>query len=334
MDRLQRSIPVRVPLALLAVAALWLSAPAAPARAAAVPEPDADAPVILAPPAVQDDRQVRVEVRILEWKLSNAVDVDFAVMFNGVEGSVLESADLTLPGTGRMSSAARLFLSGLDTGSGSFEAVIETLERAGEIEVLTQTDLILPVQPKTPGEEYAAFDGKITSESRIPFETVKAFGGVRLASTTEYKNTGVEFQCSALEILYDEFVRLAIKAGVSDLNDFISIGTNFDEEKKVNEPLLVPVTDDREMMNQVLVRDGSIIIAGLVKATREVKRRQGIPFLSELPILRWLLSSHSIETETSELVFLVRTEILETSLAAEPIRWKRPSTMVGPEGDV
>lgn len=258
-------------------------------------------------------RQARVEIRILEWDLTNSTDFDFAVLFSAnAGGAIVDAVDLTLPARVPLSSAARLFLSGLDTGHGSFEGVIEALETVGRIDVLSQTAVIIPIQPKPAGQEWAAFDGRVSSESRIPFETVKAFGGVQLATTTEYKNTGVAFQCNALDVRYDRFVQLALKATVTDLNNFISVGTTFDAARESNEPLLVPVTDNREISSQILVRDGSIVIAGLLKSSREIQRRRGIPWLSELPFLRSLLSNLQRETQVKELVFLVRTELLDS----------------------
>jgi type II secretory pathway component GspD/PulD (secretin) len=258
-------------------------------------------------------RQARVEIRILEWNLQNSTDYDFAVLFTGdTPGGIVEAVDLTLPSRIPLSAGARMFLSGLDTGHGSFDAVIEALSTVGRIDILSQTAVIIPIAEKPVGEEWVAFDGRVSSESRIPFETVKAFGGVRLATTTEYKNTGVLFQCNALGIRYDQFVQLAIHASVKDLNNFISVGTTFDEAKSSNEPLLVPVTDNREISNQILVRDGSIVIAGLLKSTQEVERRRGVPWFSELPLLRRVLSSVSRDQQTRELVFLVRTELLDS----------------------
>lgn len=274
----------------------------------------------LAAPAPADEvapadsvRQARVEIRILEWDLTNTTDFDFAVLFSGnTAGGIVDAVDLTLPSRVPLSSAARLFLSGLDTGHGSFEGVIEALETVGSIEILSQTAVIIPIQAKAAGQEWAAFDGRVSSESRIPFETVKAFGGVQLATTTEYKNTGVAFHCNALDVRYDRFVQLALRATVTDLNNFISVGTTFDAAKESNEPLLVPITDNREISSQILVKDGSIVIAGLLKSSREIERRRGVPWLSELPFLRSLFSNIQRETQIKELVFLVRTELLDS----------------------
>jgi len=268
----------------------------------------------LADDATTQVRQVRVEVRVLEWKLDNSMDFDFAVLFTPFPenaGNVIDSIDLTLPPTPSLSSAARLFLTGLDTGNGSFDAVIETLETAGDIEVLTQSAVIVPVVAKDATAATAAYDGQVISSSRIPYETVKAFAGSQLASTTEYQNTGVTFQCNAMDIRYEEFVVLAINASVKNLTDFISVGVKFDPETEDNAPLLVPVTNTRTIANQVLVRDNSILIAGLLKSSKDIERRKGIPWISELPILKWFLSNVKIDSEVTELVFLVRTEILD-----------------------
>lgn len=292
---------------LLAAAAAFAMPICASAQEAAAPTP--------VPEPTPAPPQVRVEVRVLEWKLQNSKDFDFAVLFNGEGGTILQSADLTLPSSDPLGSAARIFLSGLDTGSGSIEAVIETLERVGETETLFNTAVIVTV-----GGEAAALDptilndstkageyvGRVQSGTRIPYESVQPFGGVRLASTTQYRDTGVVLACVAKSIKYDEFIQLGIAASVTDLTGFINIGLNNE-----NKPLRVPVLDTRRIENEIIVRDRSIFISGLLKTSRDIERRQGIPWVSELPVLRWLLSNYASDTETTELVFLVRPEILE-----------------------
>ncbi len=244
-------------------------------------------------------QQIRVEVRILEWQLTNAMDFDFAVLFsNQGEGGILRSADLTLPAQPPLSSAARVFLDGLDAGHGSFEAVIEALETVGSVKILSQPAVIITVGDKD--------EGKVVSGTRIPYESVRAFGGVRLATTTEYRDTGIALQTTALPSKYEGLAHLRINASVTDLSGFINIGT---DDK--GDPLRVPVINSRSMVNEVIVRDRSVFIAGLLKSTSEIERRRGVPWIAELPILRWFLNNYSRDTETTELVFLVRPEILD-----------------------
>ena len=51
-----------------------------------------------ASPGPGETPQVRVEVKVLEWQLNNALDYDFAVAYDRLSpGSVLDSAELNLP---------------------------------------------------------------------------------------------------------------------------------------------------------------------------------------------------------------------------------------------
>ncbi|MCH8333850.1 hypothetical protein IIC65_07950, partial [Candidatus Sumerlaeota bacterium] len=283
--------------------------------------------VILAPrgAAAQDTQaeeageavqQVRLEVTLLEWRLNNTMDFDFAVRFTGRPGSILGAADLTLLPSERLSAAARLFLTGLDTGHGSFDVVIEALETVGKTTVLSESEVIVPVGES---EEYSA---RVSSGTRIPFESVRPLG-VRLASTTEYQDTGITLECTIPAIKYGDLVHLDLRTSVTDSIDRISVGLNED-----GNPLLVPVVDNREMISEILVRSGSIFIAGLLKSSSEIERRQGIPFISELPFLRRLLARFSKSNEVTELVFLVRPQILP------PIGASAPQTPEEPEASL
>lgn len=305
--------PLRTAVGGFALACLLAAAPrGTPAQEKPTPTP-------AAPKEAKVVQQVRVEVRLLEWQLSNSMDFDFAVFFTGNvltdpdnSGAIVSSGDLSLPSNRLGSRAARFFLDGMDTGYGVFDAVIETLERAGEVEVLFETALIVGVEQKAglrkdgKGKDIAeGYDGRVTHGSKIPYESVKAFGGVHLATMTEYQDTGVTLECSAGQIKYGEFVELDLRMSVADLSGFINIGNDSNSQ-----PLRVPVLESREMRNKVLVRDRTVFIAGLLKSTREVERRQGIPWISEIPVLRTLLSNLARDKETTELVFLVRPEIL------------------------
>ncbi|MBI1785783.1 hypothetical protein HYR69_11620 [Candidatus Sumerlaeota bacterium] len=261
-------------------------------------------------------RQVRCEVRILEWKLNNTTDRDFAVMLQGDPGSILGSSDLTLPARDPMSEAARVFLSGLDTGSGNFQAVIETLEKAGTVKILAQPSVIMTVGASgvpNPADKSnpTAYSAQVKSNTRIPYPSANALG-TSLATITSFRDTGVTLECNAQDIKYDEFVQLQINASLTEPTGFINVNT----DAKGNE-MRVPLVDSRVIRNQVLVKNGSIFISGLLKSTREIERRQGIPWISELPGLRKILSNKKKSSEVVELVFLVRPEILDPIIAAK-----------------
>jgi len=247
-------------------------------------------------------KQVRVQVRVLEWQLNDLMDFDFAVLFNQDGGSVFRGGDLTLPSTMPLSSAARLFLDGLDAGSGAFEAVIETLQSYAKVEILSQPEVVVRVG----GES-----GRVSNTTDVPFETVTAFG-TNLAVTTNYAPTGVDLECKVPSVKYDDLIHLDLKVTVTDQVGSLIIGTD-----KNNNPMPIPIRDTREMNSQIIVADGSVLIAGLLKTSRELERGRGIPILSEIPPFRWFLKSKTRrftwDNEYTELVFLVKAEILDST---------------------
>lgn len=279
-------------------------APATPAATpAAPPPPPTPSPT---PPPI---RQVRAEMRVLEWQLSNTTDFDFAVLFKGGPQSIIDAADLTLPASAPLSRAARVFLSGMDAGSGSFDAVIETLETVGKVSTVFNTSVTMTIPtpgatPAGPGFP-AAYDATVTNSTELPYATSKSFG-VTLATVTDYRKSGVKLEASAKSIRYDQFVDLQLRSTVSDLTGYMNVAKD-----AAGTEMRVPVLDTRMIQNHVLVKDRSIFISGLMKSTRETKRSQGIPWIAELPFFRWFMSNKATDSEVVELIFLVRPEIIE-----------------------
>jgi general secretion pathway protein D len=278
---------------LLALAAARAQEPAAaPAAAPAVPV------------------QVRIEARVLEWQVTDGMDFSFAVQYAGAGGGgILQAADLTLPSDPSLDSAARIFFDGLSAGdAGSFDAVIETLQTAGEVKILSQPSIVVTagVEPMTaintpnpmPGEK-----AKLSNAMRIPYESTRAIG-YQLASITEYMNSGVTMEVSVPRV-EGPMVVLDLTTEVTELTGFINIGLN-----TLNQPVRVPTLDSRKIVNRLVAADGSVFIAGLMKTTRQYERTRGVPWLSELPVVKYFFSNRHQESSDSELVFLVKPEIM------------------------
>jgi type II secretory pathway component GspD/PulD (secretin) len=100
-------------------------------------------------------------------------------------------------------------------------------------------------------------------------------------------------------------VVLDLNTRIKDLTGFIRVGLNQREE-----PMRVPTFDTREIENRLIVPDGTVFLAGVMKTTRQIERRRGVPILSDLPLLRHLTSSRRESYEDAELVFLVKPEVL------------------------
>jgi pilus assembly protein CpaC len=311
-------------LAMLALASLADAAatpaatPKIDAKPAASPTP---IPTATPPPTPQQKAmrpQVRVEARVLEWQNTKGLDFDFAVRYqrNPGAGSVLGSSDLTLPADPTLANGAKIFLGNMNAGSGSFDAVIDTLQTAGKVRILSQPSLILTSldvpesDVNNPAKNPPEWK-KLSTGLQIPYETTRAIAN-RLASVTEYKDSGVTLEAAVLRVDRN-LVTLDIKAAVTDVSGFISIGLN-----ERNEPMSVPTIDSRTIQNRLLVPDRTMVIAALMKTTRANRRNQGIPWLSEIPVVNWFVSNRTEDYEDTELIFLLKPEIIQSEGLAEP----------------
>lgn len=330
-------------LALLMPAAIVAAQQAPPAKAAAASAPAKPAAVKPTPAPLDGPAlQVRVEARILEWQINDSLDYDFAVQYNRDPGSgnILGAADLTLPAKPSLDSAARLFLGNMDAGNGNFEAVIEMLKGAGQVRILSQPSIVLtslqvdPTKaPPPPAIPYSATSGmstvastgsgqitsvgtkaaadpawpagsaRLTNISQVPY-ALNQFVGYNVAEVTQYRDVGVSLDV-LVQCVKDNLVFLDTRVSVSDVSGFISVSCDAQ-----NNPQTVPMIDSRAIQNRLVIPDRTIFIAGLMKTTREQERRSGIPWLSELPGLRWLLSNNKKVNVDSELVFLIKPEIM------------------------
>ena len=276
--------------------------------------------------APEDPIQVRIEARVLEWQNNDSLDFDFAVWFQRDEGggSVLDYSELVFPSNQAMTSAARLFLDEMDSPYGSFEAVIETLERVGDVEVLSQPSLMLKSQQQGKGlnQDRAAsgYDSRVSTQKEIPFLTTQAIG-VHLAEVTDYREAGVTMEVSVLHV-EDGLIYMDVNTSVTDVTGFITVGRTQD-----NEESRVPTLDTRQIKNRLVVPDRQLSIAGLMKTDQQTRRRRGIPWISEIPVVNWLLSARQNTTQSNELVFLVRPEIITPYQKVEP----GPSEAARPE---
>ncbi len=261
--------------------------------------------------AQQERPQVRIEACVLEWQHSGSLDVDFAVAYQrnpGGGSNVGEGGLVTTPDQ-PLSTAARLFFDKLETSAGSFDAVIEALEGAGTVHILSRPYNVV-TSAEIPESEFGnmktdpAYTATLSNETEVPYESAKAVGQ-GLVSVTEYQKAGVSLVVSVQKVIDSHLILLTMDTNVSDVTGFVNVGLNAQ-----NEPMRVPTLDRRSIKNRIIVADGKMFIAGLMKTTQQVEERRGIPWLSELPLLKYIFSSTRTVTVDKELVFLVKANIL------------------------
>jgi type II secretory pathway component GspD/PulD (secretin) len=81
----------------------------------------------------------------------------------------------------------------------------------------------------------------------------------------------------------------------------------------------------------LIVPDRTVYIAGLMKTSRSSERNRGIPWISEIPVLNWFLTNKSRRNDETELVFLIKPEIMRPNrnLAPAPLGITSPGEAGG-----
>ena len=172
--------------------------------------------------------------------------------------------------------------------------MIEMLQTVSDVKILSQPSVVLTV---------GKGESRIENNVRIPYETSKSVG-TTLASVTEYKDSGVTMKVNVPQVS-DDLIQIDLEADITQLTGFINVGVNTQSE-----PMSVPTLDSRYIKSSLWVPDGVVFIAGLMKTTRRYDNSEGVPWLGELPILKYLFNNQSKQQDDAELVLLVKPEIL------------------------
>jgi len=298
-----------LPRLLIVLMALCLFVPVAYAKKAPRKQAPEEAPTTdtlssIVPRPPRTSSQVRVHVKVLEWTTDLSREYGFRVLYSpdSDTGSIVGDTDMTFPMSGGSDVGMRVFLDRLMTGSGSFNAVIECLEQYGDVEVLSEPNIICPVEA-SPDEKHP-YQAKITTGSRIPYEKARTVGDT-LAQVTDFRDVGVTLSVGVRKIVENQYVQLVVQVNVTNLAGYISVGTNKD-----GQPLLVPEVSSRQISNILLAENEKTLITGLLVSESKTASEKGVPIMARLPWIGPLFGSRKKSHKRQELVFLIRPEII------------------------
>lgn len=257
------------------------------------------------PRPVDPPDQVRIRARILEWTHDSTVDWGFIVNYvTQNPNHILRSGSVALPSqqtlTGR---GVEMFWKGLDqreNGALNFNGMIQALEVDGTIEVRSEPNIVVSV-PKPGGKPATA---NVQSTSHMPYEQVRAAGNA-LVEVTVFKDVATQLTVTVQEVIEGQFVKMTINTAVTDLGDYMAVGKN-----QFNEVVTAPRIETRSISSTVLVADRRAYIIGVLKTTREITHREGLPVLSEIPLLGFFFRNEQKQVVDQELLFVVEPEII------------------------
>jgi type II secretory pathway component GspD/PulD (secretin) len=139
----------------------------------------------------------------------------------------------------------------------------------------------------------------------IPYnETTTA--GVNNTQTTSFKflEVGTRLSFFPRLISNDDIINLRIKIEVSSSPGFVTFG----KEGSIGK---APEKVSTTAQTTVNLKSGQRLIIGGLLSRSKTRETAGIPFLKDIPILKFFFSSASYQNETTETVIFLTTELVE-----------------------
>lgn len=232
--------------------------------------------------------QILIEVTVVEVTLRD--EFRFGVQWSGLEGLVdftfvdNESGDLTsrFPGVS-------IAYANTDIG-----AVLNVLDNETDIEIVS-SPRILALNNET---------ASITVGSEVPIITQSAVSvvdpGAPIVNSTEYRETGIILEVTP-RVRAGGLVEIALNQEVSDVAESTTPG------------IISPTFSQRQLDSVLAVPDGATLALGGLFSSSRTQSEVGVPVLSDVPLVGGLFSSTSDTVRRTELVVLVRPQIVRST---------------------
>jgi type IV pilus assembly protein PilQ len=166
------------------------------------------------------------------------------------------------------------------TGSFNLDVALTALERKGQGKILSQPKVMMQNN----------FEAEMTQGVQIPIQTVS-------------NNTvTVTFKDAALTLK----VKPQITASNTVMMSITLENASPDYSRSVNG---IPPIDTQRAITQVLVNDAETMVIGGIMKSQETSAKDGVPYLSRIPLLGWLFRRDAFTEELRELLIFITPRI-------------------------
>ena len=282
-----------------------------------------DAMKVLAEKLAQLDLQspqVRIKVRIVEMRSGSAFEYGFEYTQDRTDrSSLLRNLDVKLNPKNYNDSLKTLTpgfqgstftLAASGKAAGDIDIKIRALHERGDTEIISCPDILV-----TEGQSASLLTGE-----QVPFVESSISSGTVMYST-RYKDVGTQLTVTP-NFVGNESVSLRVQPQVSSLTgwtDPVQCGVSN------------PIISTRRCETTVTMRDGEIfVIGGLLEAKTLVTKRS-VPILGSIPLLGYLFSSIRHETDYTQLLFLLKVEIVSPEKPSNAPKILEPEPEPKPE---
>jgi type II secretory pathway component GspD/PulD (secretin) len=251
-------------------------------------------------------KRIMIKAEFVEVRLTDEEELGIKWRWKGAYDNYPLGATFRYPHQTRSESgqsAANPGLSTLAAGMGiifgsagqEFRGIIDLLISEGKANLLSSPNIA-----SLEGQE-----AKIDVGDEYPYETYVIEGGVKVP-TIKFKTVGATLLVTPY-IKGEKEVVLDIESEVSEITGAPPF------------PTAPPIVGTRKARTQIAVDDGAtIVIGGLLRET-EKETREGIPFLSRLPLLGSLFTYKTTKKEKTDLLVFITPYILPEELEEENI---------------
>lgn len=251
-------------------------------------------------------RQVLVEVTIAEVQLSGALTYGLEWFFNN--GNNLSGRLVNAYGTAGTSALSSLdpsaaagaplpFTAVWKTTGGNISAVLRALAKNTKVNVLSSPHVMVT-------DNQVA---KINVGQSVPIEGQSTVVGTNILRSVSYVDTGVVLSVRP-HINAGGLVTLEVSQEVSDVQ--VGVTTS---------GLNSPTINKRSAQTIVAVQSGdTMVLAGLIKDNKTAGS-QGLPLLSEIPVVGALFGAKSDTSERSELIITITPRVVNDNQQARDV---------------
>jgi type II secretory pathway component GspD/PulD (secretin) len=244
--------------------------------------------------------QVRIKVRMVEMRSNINFEYGFEYDQDRTGlGGVLKQLDTRLNPknyndslkTGATPFQGSTFT--LATGgksAGSIDIIIRALHERGAVKIISCPDILV-----IEGQSATLLTGE-----QVPFQEVQVLATGPIYST-KYKDVGAQLTVIPTFIGNDS-VTLRVQPQVASL-------TGWTDPSQVG-GVSNPIISTRRCETTVTVRSEETLVIGGLLEDKKLLTRRSVPILGSIPVLGYLFSSIRYETDSTQLLFFLTTEIV------------------------
>ena len=263
--------------------------------------------------------QVAIDVTIAEVTLNDQLNYGVQFYISHSLGSIVNSGTGLPPGNPNAAGNADA-PTGFNVFVGNYatpHAIISALHQMTDVRILSNPSLVVVDNQEATlevGDQVPVSTGSATVLS----------SNNAVVNTIDYKNTGIILDVIP-RVSPDNTIQLDISQEISNVVDNSSGSSSASSSGSAPTPTI----SERKVKSQLTVANGQmVLLAGLVAET-QTKSRSGVPGFDQLPLIGGAFGSTGKDRQRTELIILIRPQIIRDSVDASQVAEQLRAKMRG-----